>query len=223
MDPTPIKNIDPNSIEYKTKEIKRRAYDLMYSSARSDFLLSKKDKKTFLKTITKKICKLVPEFTQDIIDKFSTIDHMDEKDEEDFLTEVVNTIIQVIARHLSLSELESRLRTREVKGKGLQELSRALLCKIIMNRVHLHMPVNFFESPESVVKSIKEGLVALARKIKSEEQFKDVEKIIGFSSLVKEKPRFLVKLGFNVVLDKDNKPVGEINISKEKLLEMYGK
>lgn len=229
MDPSPIKMrpkiTDVNSPEYRFKETKRRAYDLWYREMRSIWrsIAHSKEKSVFINYIVKRFTELIPEAAQDIEKEFDVLNTFDEKDEENLLNKAVDIMIQIMARYLSLEELERRLQARQIKELGQQKLSRVLNFEIIYDRVHLHTPVAFFKDPSSAVQSYVEGLKVLAHKIATEKELKDIVEVVRFSPLIKEKYRLWTRLGFEVIREKDGKPTEEAKMSREKILEMYGK
>ena len=206
-------------IEQRAFEISRRAGDII--QAKLHDLLASDNAQGNTARLKDFMNSFLPEASLDLAQQLETLES--EKDKERFVEKAGAIIVRLIAEHLSLIELEQRLRSRQNKENGYQELSRGLTFDIHHNTIFLHVPVTFFNNSAEAIQSLIEGLKVLANKIKTDEALKDITGIMGHSNLVKEKHRLIERLGFEIALDKDGKPSDQAQISKKKLLEMYAK
>lgn len=217
---------DINSPEYKAFEIRRRAHSVFRRYVEKIWENSPKDNliPTFIRMIKRNISNIVPEAKEGSQEIDKAIKSLQEKDKEDLIDRAVEITIQIVAKHLSLEELERRLREKILTQPEIYELSKVLLFKIDKKneKITIHVPTTFLKDSKSVLESFKEGLKALADKIATNTELKDIKEIRGFSSLIKDHHRLLTSLGFSVTFDKTDKPTEEAKMSKEKLLELYG-
>jgi len=177
----------------------------------------------FIQNIKDNILALVPEATEISQEVDTALDLSQNKDI--LIKKAIEVTIKIVAKYLSTEEIEDRLREKHVTHPGTRELSRALTFKINneAQRVELHVPVTFFQNLHEPLQSFKEGLETLAKRMITDEELKNINEVRGFSILIKDNPRVLTSLGFKITLDENGKPTKEARISKEKLLELYGK
>lgn len=177
----------------------------------------------FIEKVKDNIAKFVPEATEAPEKIDLALNFLQKK--EDLIDKATEITIRIFAQHLSLEEIESRFRENYMQLPGIQPLSRILtfIIRKESKTVSLHIPITFFENTEFAIESFKEGLQTLAKKLTNDPELKNIIEITGDSPLVKEKSRLLTSLGFTVAVDKDGKATEKAKISREKLLEIYGK
>ena len=219
-----------NSMDSKLIEIRKKAGASFRRYMENTWKNLEKNHRTlnsliplFIKNIKENIALLVPEATNVSSEVDNVLNSLTTK--KSLIDGALELTIQTTAIHLSLKELEGRLREKHLSIPGIHALSRVLSCIIdsARNRANLHIPVTFLEDQKSVVQLFKKGLETLAQKVKTEEEFKKIIEVRGYSSLIKDNFRLLKSLGFSITLDKNGKPTEEAIMSKGKLLELYGK
>ena len=229
MDPKPTKNLSPvnnDSPEKRAIEIRRRSYDGIRNYIKSFYGGNISE---FIEKIKKNIISFIPKI-ENIDSLFADCSVKYTKDEnlDELIDQATEITIKTLTQHLSLSELEKLLRMRHFEYHPTYiELSRGLSYEVYKenNLIYLHIPTTFFEDSKAALDSLITGLKNLAHKLKTDIDLKDVKDIIGVSPIVLEKYRTLIKAGFTILLDEDTgKPISdEAIISREKLLEIYGK
>ena len=210
--------------ERRAFEIHRRADNIFYSLFEKLWAEGEQagDPKQYLaNSLIQKISELLPEASEEVSSVFEALAKKRGYTKKQFVEQSVEAVIQLLSKNLTLAELEKRLKIRPVNYND-EELSRGLSCGVKDNKVELHIGLTFFSNAKEALESLIEGLRALAQKIKTEEKYKNVTEIIGYSELVKEKHRLLTKYGFTITKNDAGQPTDEAKISKEKLLELFG-
>lgn len=209
--------------EQKKFELRKRAFNLIHSYVKRQKKEYGSDKVKFISKIIEGSQKIIPQATDEIETTFRAFDHY-KGSEERFLNEITEAVINMMARHMSLKEIEKVHSDRSIEVRKNHILSRLLHFNFESGseEVTLHVPVAFFKDGKSLVESFKEGLEALAQKMLKDPNFKSVKRISAHSPLVKEGSRLLRKMGFEVLLDENGEPTGDAHISKEKIIELYG-
>ncbi len=220
-------NIAPSSPEYRASELHRRAFKLIHSYIERKWQESAKSngKLHFIDEIIKGAEKLIPEAKEEINTKFRALNNFDEKNGlVSLLNKTTEITIELMTKYTTLEELEKRFKDRSLTERGNKELSRGLHFSINKEKtkISLHIPITFFENAQEFLQSFTEGLRVLAVKMNTDLELQNVKEVVGHSSLVKEKHRLLVKLGFEVTRDEKGQPTEETKISRERLLKIYG-
>lgn len=214
------------NLENKIFEIKRRAFNLVRSSIENSYLKLKNTggEEVFINNIIKEGVRIVPEATEEFHTKLNELKNYTEKDLEIILDKATEITIQLMAKYLSLEELESRFKARH-ENLGYQSLARGLTFETNKegNEISLHVPITFFNNSLDALNSYIDGFHKLANELSTNDELKGIKEITAYSSIVKEKYKTLTKLGFEVMLDKHGQPTKKAKISKEKFLELYGK
>lgn len=180
----------------------------------------------FLASAQHRTANLIPEAdTKDnpqITTAFGELAKSAESDKARLLSQTSDTIISLMATHLTLQELETRL--RDDRPADQDPLSRALECRVEDNQIRLAIQVTFFENEKQAIASLIEGFKVLAKKMLTEPKYQTATEVVGNSELVKEKPRLFSRpeYGFTVTRDESGRPTDEIKIAREKFLSIYG-
>ena len=213
-----------NNLDNKIDLIRRKTYPFIYiymEKTWDNLATNANVINVFIKNVKDNIRKIVPEAVGVDAEVDKVLNFLGEKDtnslRETFLDKATEITIKILAKHLSLQELEHRF--------NKNPLSRGLSFKIDKNnkKVNLYIPPTFFENLHQATQSYIDGLRLLAHKMLIDKEFKDIQEVVGFSPFVKEHYKVLEKYGFEITLDKDGQPTEEAKMSKEKLLEIYGK
>ncbi len=213
-----------DSTENKAYQIHRRADNIfleLISKMQSKGEKAGNAKKHIVEELGRIIGGLMPEAPEQVKAFCNKIEALDEND-KNFLKQVTEELVLVLAENLSLDELEKRLKNRPTETHQ-ENLSRGLSCEVENNKIILHVPLVFFSNSSEAIESITEGLRVLAEKIKTQEKYEEITEIVGYSDLVKHNHRQISELGFSVTMDAAGEPTDEAKLPKEKFLEIYGK
>jgi hypothetical protein len=218
------KQLNEDTLEQRAAEIRMRIRGILQSLLKDiwDKHATEQNAKTaFIGSVQEKIVALIPEASKFVEEAFKALDEsMESQDPEKIIEGTSSTVIRLLAEHLTLAELEKRLRSGQ-EEKGHDQLSRALSCEIQGQQIILHVPVAFFEDPEQARLSILEGFGILAAKIRTDPKYKNMNEISATSELVKKNPGRLKKIGFTVLDDENGKPTDVAKISVEKFLQIF--
>src|SRR3989344_6597907 len=163
-----LRNTGENSLEMRALEIKKRAYSSFHQYMKILWENSAIDDKkgAFIKNVKDNITTIAIEAVGDLNEVDNALSASENEDL--LLDKATNVTIKIIARYLSLDELEHRF--------NKNPLSRGLSFKIDKdsNKVNLYIPITFFENLNQAVQSYITGLKILAHKMVTDEEFKDI-------------------------------------------------
>src|SRR3989344_8393946 len=207
-----------NNPDNKIDLIRRKTYPFIHSYMEKrwdDLAANANVADVFIRNVEDNVREIVPEATEIHSEIGKVLHFLSGKDInsvlETALDKATEITIEIMARHLSLQELEHRF--------NKNPLSRGLSFEVDKNnkKVNLYIPPTFFYNSKQAVQSCIEGLKVLEHKIITDKEFSNIIKIVGSSPFVKKHHRTLKKHGFEITLDKDGKPTEEAVMSKEKL------
>ncbi len=143
-----------------------------------------------------------------------------ENEEEDSFIQRVSLEITNFLSSYSPEEIEAM--ARRFPQYQDTELNRLLRYGISGDVVHIHVPVTFLANPLELKALFIDGLRKLADQLQNDPKLSSINKITASSELVAKGQRAFRDAGFTITYIDEEKSSGDAEISKEKLIEVYG-
>ncbi len=148
-------------------------------------------------------------------------------DNEEFLvTEVSQKIGPLLASNYSLEEIEKQLQPDFKEDNGMEKINRLVDVEIVNENnilfLRLHIPITFVQNPIEIKTLFIEALRILATKVVSENKYRDIKGLLGYSTLIYKNSQIAENLGFIVTNKNDESGAGEMMMTIETLMHLYG-
>lgn len=177
--------------------------------------------KTYLEGLSrfiKKIEEILPDKKADLGELFNFFVTSPIEDGEEFVRRITDKMTKFLLANLGFDEIENIVR----RGKTM--LNRLVEYDIGNDVVNIHVPATFLENPIELRSLLVDAMKKLAEKIKHDPEFKDISKVVAKSWIVLKSHKVLEKqFGFTIVSLEPQNNVGTAEISKEKLITMWGR
>lgn len=175
---------------------------------------------TFLKgldRLIKRIKELISNKDVELSEIYDSIAALKIENGEEFVKTVNARLSEFLLTSFSFEEIESMSR------RGKRMLNRLIEYNIGKDEVDIHVPATFLENPSELRSLFTDALRKLADKLQNDPEFQNVKRVFAKSWIVFRIHELLEKkFGFTILeLDEENKD-SSAEISKEKLIELYG-
>ncbi len=173
-----------------------------------------------LNRLEDKLIETIPEQKGPLSRLFESLKLESMDNEDDFIASVSEKITEFIAGTYTYDEIEQIARNNP-RYKNI-ELNRLVVYGTTGDRLHLHVPVTFIENSIELAKLFIDAMKKLAIQIKTNPELAEIKTITAESWIVVRAQKALIKYGFTVTdIDLDRES-GKAEISRDKLLEIYG-
>lgn len=178
-----------------------------------------------LAKVIKKIKSFIPNRSSDLDKIYNDFVALKIEDREEFIKKSATALSDFLADNFTTDELESMTyyAAQELSEEERYPLNRLLSYGVKGDAVHIHAPLAFIDNTDELRSLFSEGLSLLAEKLKNDPKMADVERVKAISRLVASAPKAFRKAGFRIDSINYKSKIGVAEISKEKLLEIYGK
>ncbi len=179
---------------------------------------------TFLNICKEKLKEYKPGIKTEVIDTYNKrLYHKYNGDDEAFINEVFRIYIVILTKCVTYNEMEDRSRKWQTERGYIMVGSCLSFERKSNKKIILHIPITFFENSKVAMKTFRENFEKLACIIEENPLYKNIKIIQAKSRFVKEKERLCKKFGFEVSEYAQDSTWGVAVISRDKLLELYGK
>lgn len=167
-----------------------------------------------------KLIETIPDQEEALSRLFESFATYPMNNEDSFVAAVSGKLTEFITSNYTYEDIE-RISRNNPRYKNI-ELNRLVVYGISGDHIHIHIPVTFLEDPADLVPLFIDAMKKLAVKLKSDPELTGIAKVTGESSLIPQAKRALERMGFSIVYIDQEKNEGKIEISKEKLIQLYG-
>ncbi|MBP9821939.1 MAG: hypothetical protein KBC81_00600 [Candidatus Pacebacteria bacterium] len=102
------------------------------------------------------------------------------------------------------------------------ELNRLVTYEVVGDTVALHIPITFIKGRKEILNLFKDAMGKLAIMLQTDPKLNRVTKITGISPVIFEAERATKSFGFDITFIDEKKKTGGAEITREKLIELYG-
>lgn len=170
-----------------------------------------------LRRFIKNIKRVVSDKDEELSELYNFIATQKLEDGEEFVKLVNKKITEFMMTSLGFDEIEN------ISRRGKTMLNRLIEYKIENDKVSIHVPATFLENPSELRSLFIDAMKKLANKFKSDPEFKNVTRVFARSWIVFKSHEILEKkFGFTILSLEPKHNVGSAEITKEKLLQIYG-
>jgi hypothetical protein len=215
------------TIGQKAFEIKRRMFDVWEKKITLLYKIEKTDDgnqmDNFINSVKQAVLEMIPEISEKIDSEMLPLRNIsDTSNVGTIVSQTIDVLSVILAKYRTLPEVEAMSHmSAEKLFKG--RLSRGLYYDLETNNaISIHIALTFPNNAEEAMELFGEGMRNLAKIILTNPELRNVQRIEGTSALVKDKPRLIQKLGFQITKTSDNKYSDCASMTREKLLELYG-
>lgn len=171
--------------------------------------------------LLKRFREVIPQKDGDISILADYMARLSMDDKEKFIEDASSNIADFLLSNFTLEEIEQIARRHATYEN--YNLNRLVEYGISDNIIHIHSPLTFIDNPMELRILFLDALNKLAEKLKNDPKLAKIEKITASSWIVVKAQRAFKEAGFTITkIDKD-KDLGEAEITREKLIEIYAK
>lgn len=175
-----------------------------------------------------KITKLLPDKIDELLQALDALKvdlHNIAADEQ--IAYVAEILSKFLAKNISLADFEKFSRQGPDLVTSLDSsrstiLNRLLVYRLDGDTIILDIPITFIEKPSEFKILFIDGMKKIAKLLQEDVDLRGAVRIIGYSWIIFESPEIVKKLGFTIVSINPDLGTGLAEISKEKLIELYG-
>ncbi|MDP3956766.1 MAG: hypothetical protein Q8P97_02110 [bacterium] len=172
-----------------------------------------------LDRLLEKLKEAIPSSEQELSDLYNVFAQLALDDKNKFVKNVSERLLAFMISNYTLEEIEQIAR-RSTRYKNVP-INRLIEYGVTDKVLHIHVPITFVENTTELRTLFVDALKKLAENLKNNPELAAIKKITAESSLVVKAQKSLRELGFTIVAI-DIKKVGLAEISKKRLIELYG-
>ena len=166
------------------------------------------------------ISKAIPNKEQELTELVEQLSAISPEDEFEFIQGAANRLKKFFVKNYSFEEIEEIMQ-REWLAK-YKSLNRLIAYDIEASTLRLQVPPTFTEDTRELRILFIDAMKKIAEKLKNDPDFIQVQTIVGQSWIIRRAQKTMEKFGFTVTHIDPETGIGRAEISKEKLIDIFG-